>query len=469
MGLRRELVVAGLAAVAQDRPDDQALDDEEDHDRDPEHDVVEVADLLALDALRLGREEAVPERLGVERDQGSQRDRTAAVTSQPMIAVVDGLLPGGGRHRQSSNSVAPAPRGGVGAARWRSEPARRPHPTQVGSAPIITEQARRARRARGAGHGADRRPGQRPGRRGPPAGSARPSGMASEPDRARMSAMTPRPPPRTLIGLPLGLIAAGAGRWAPSSPTAPSRPTRRPSPTSSSAGRSSRPSSCPSSSPRSAGSGSSRRIDRAHPANPVPRRRTVAFLGRPLRDRGRAPVGDRRLRHDALLDPHGPAPAPDPRRRSADRPRRPDHDSSPGGHAERPPSGDPADPPLADDEGPLLPGRHLDRLRRRDVGHPLLAAVRRLARGPADPRSRARPVPRPPASCSGGRPSGSIRARGGCPHPVRAMYVFLQMPQNTFLAVTILNSGVPSSTRITRRSSGRGARAPSTTSRSPAA
>ena len=27
-------------------------------------------------------------------------------------------------------------------------------------------------------------------------------------------------------------------------------------------------------------------------------------------------------------------------------------------------------------------------------------------------------------------------------HPVRAMYVFLQMPQNTFLAVTILNSAV---------------------------
>src|SRR5258708_30794714 len=28
------------------------------------------------------------------------------------------------------------------------------------------------------------------------------------------------------------------------------------------------------------------------------------------------------------------------------------------------------------------------------------------------------------------------------PHPVRTMYVFLQMPQNTFLAVTILNSTV---------------------------
>ena len=29
------------------------------------------------------------------------------------------------------------------------------------------------------------------------------------------------------------------------------------------------------------------------------------------------------------------------------------------------------------------------------------------------------------------------------PHPVRAMYVFLQMPQNTFLAVTILNAPAP--------------------------
>ena len=29
------------------------------------------------------------------------------------------------------------------------------------------------------------------------------------------------------------------------------------------------------------------------------------------------------------------------------------------------------------------------------------------------------------------------------PHPVRAMYVFLQMPQNTFLAVAILNASVP--------------------------
>src|SRR4029078_5713392 len=29
------------------------------------------------------------------------------------------------------------------------------------------------------------------------------------------------------------------------------------------------------------------------------------------------------------------------------------------------------------------------------------------------------------------------------PHPVRAMYVLLQMPQNTFLAVAIITSSVP--------------------------
>ena len=39
------VVVARLAPVADDRPDDQALDDEEDHDRDQEDDRVQVADL----------------------------------------------------------------------------------------------------------------------------------------------------------------------------------------------------------------------------------------------------------------------------------------------------------------------------------------------------------------------------------------------------------------------------------------
>ena len=39
------VVVARLAPVAEDRPDDQALDDEEDHDRDQEDDRVQLADL----------------------------------------------------------------------------------------------------------------------------------------------------------------------------------------------------------------------------------------------------------------------------------------------------------------------------------------------------------------------------------------------------------------------------------------
>ena len=43
-----QLVVAGLAPVAEDRPHDQALDDEEDDHGDEEHDRVQLADLDAL-------------------------------------------------------------------------------------------------------------------------------------------------------------------------------------------------------------------------------------------------------------------------------------------------------------------------------------------------------------------------------------------------------------------------------------
>jgi hypothetical protein len=58
VGLRWQLVVTGSTSVADDRPDDEALDDEEDDDRDPEDEVVQLADVLAAirDALR--REEA---------------------------------------------------------------------------------------------------------------------------------------------------------------------------------------------------------------------------------------------------------------------------------------------------------------------------------------------------------------------------------------------------------------------------
>ena len=42
VGLRRQCVVARLAPIADDRPDDQPFDDEEDRDRDEEDDRVEI-------------------------------------------------------------------------------------------------------------------------------------------------------------------------------------------------------------------------------------------------------------------------------------------------------------------------------------------------------------------------------------------------------------------------------------------
>ena len=60
------LVVAGLAPVAQDRPDDQPLDDEEDDGRDEEDDGVEVPDVRAL----LGHRD--------RRDRGSATIRSPA-------------------------------------------------------------------------------------------------------------------------------------------------------------------------------------------------------------------------------------------------------------------------------------------------------------------------------------------------------------------------------------------------------
>ena len=57
-----------------------------------------------------------------------------------------------------------------------------------------------------------------------------------------------------------------------------------------------------------------RRVRRLHPGHPVPIARSAVVPRRPRGDRRGAPVGDRALRHDAVLGPHGPAPAPDARR-----------------------------------------------------------------------------------------------------------------------------------------------------------
>jgi hypothetical protein len=110
VGLRRELVVTGLSPVTEDRPDDQALDHEEDHDREAEDDVVEVADVLALDALRGWREEAVPDGGGVQGHQDDDADRDGG-GGEPADDR-QGRRPAawGGRHRRSSNAVgAPNP------------------------------------------------------------------------------------------------------------------------------------------------------------------------------------------------------------------------------------------------------------------------------------------------------------------------------------------------------------------------
>ena len=80
------------------------------------------------------------------------------------------------------------------------------------------------------------------------------------------------------------------------------------------------------------------------------------------------------------------------------------------------------------------------------------------ARGPAGPRPGARAVPRRGAAVlvAGGRAGPGAVADAP---PGADRYVFLQMTQNTFLAVVIL-SATACSTRTTRRSCGRGAPTP---------
>ena len=128
-------------------------------------------------------------------------------------------------------------------------------------------------------------------------------------------------------------------------PVPAGRPTRQ---TCCSAGRSSRPSCSRSSPPRSAGCGWCGGIDAAHPANPVPRRRTVAFLGGLAAIAVALMSGIDALRHDAVLGPHGPARAADAGGRAAPRAGAPRSPCSCGLlDAERPALGDPARPPLA--------------------------------------------------------------------------------------------------------------------------
>ena len=225
-------------------------------------------------------------------------------------------------------------------------------------------------------------------------------------DRPRRGAWPRRPAPGR------GLARVGVRR---PRPTARLRPSRRPWPRSCSAGRSSRCRRWASSSPSGWWWWAVRRVDRAHPTNPVPRRRS-----RLLRARRCSPWRSPCCRaSSATTRPCSRSTWSStsccPRRGAAPRPGRADHAAAAGGHARRPPALDPAGPPFAGRARAGLPGRGLAALRRGHVGQPLLAAVRRGPRGPARPRPRAPPVPRRPRCCSGGRRRRSTRRRGGCP------------------------------------------------------
>ncbi len=114
-----------------------------------------------------------------------------------------------------------------------------------------------------------------------------------------------------------------------------------------------------------------------------------------------------------------------------------------------PAPGSARDAPALDPAGPALPGRPGDRPSRSSPGSCSPAVMWGTHFSPLFDASledplvhdlEHAPVPRRRRSCSGGRPSGSTQPRGGCAIRPGSVYVFLQMPQNTFLAVAILNA-----------------------------
>ena len=153
----------------------------------------------------------------------------------------------------------------------------------------------------------------------------------------------------------------------------------------------------------------------------------------------RPALRDRSLRHDPLLDPHGPARPADAGGRAADRARGAGDAHSawrrqrPGGAGccRSSTAACCASSPSRSWRGCSSPP---------SCGQPLLAAVRsRRSRTGWSTTSNTRSTSARRCS-SGGPPSGSTRRPWRISHPARLLYVFLQMTQNTFLAVIILNA-----------------------------
>ena len=144
--------------------------------------------------------------------------------------------------------------------------------------------------------------------------------------------------------------------------------------------------------------------------------------GRRVRGPVRRGLRARRLRHHAVLDAHGPAPAADAGRAAAPAARRPDHAAPPGLDARGAPPLDPARAPLHGRPPAVVPGGVVDRVRGGHVGQPLLAAVRPRPREPVGAPPRARPVPRRGAAVlvAGHRARPvAVEAQAVGPDPVR--------------------------------------------------
>ena len=157
-----------------------------------------------------------------------------------------------------------------------------------------------------------------------------------------------------------------------------------------------------------------RRVNRAHPGNPVPRRRTWAWVAGVLAVLFALDSGIERydttlfwvhmVQHMllTLVAPHPAAVRGTDHAAAARLVRR-----------RRAGAGSSRSSTRGWSRFLVVPGRVLAAVRGRDVGEPLLAAVRRGPRGRVDPPAGARAVPGVPRSCSGGRSWGRTRRRGG--------------------------------------------------------
>ena len=368
------VVVARLAPIADDRPDDQPLDDEE--DRRPRSGTRSCT----------GRGSWRPARSPRSAGRGSLTDRPGGSTA---------VEPEDDSDADDDQERAPIPMAKIAVCEgrdlgeldikvlggWRRAPGR--HGDRCGQQACVD---RRGPNRRHSTRSDDRR-ASRPARR-----HARPRLRGDDAVDGSSDARVPvRSPPRSArpcVAAGAGAVVAGAGRGPRPGPGRPAdrrvaAPRLDVRAAADARDRSSR---------SAGGCGRSAGWTRAHPDQPgpappdggVPRRHARARRSRCCRASSRYDTtlfSVHMVQHVLLMLVAAPL----------HRPGRADHAAAARSLAPATPAAlDPAGPPFAGDAGPGLPGRRLADLRRGDVGDPLLAAVQRRARGPAGPRPRAR-------------------------------------------------------------------------------